>query len=274
MEEKRKIEEKEAQKKKEIEKKIEKDIEKELGEIKKLEKEKGKELSFKEIEEKKAQETEKMEKRVKTFLIIITVIIVSLILVFMFKNEVTDIIKETVGTKFNYHNFKFEKFYFGEILMYKTALTVYKNNQVVSYDLILRNDPRELEKEIQVPSQDLKLKQRTFLSLAPGTDECNETILAAWETGEFLGAIGKNNSGAVTDINQLKGSSYENETERVKTCKDAINETVIILQKSQDNETKIYKENENCFILSYKECETVKISERFILYVMLELSKT
>ena len=241
--------------------------EKEIKEEVKIEK------SEEETKKEQKQQTMKLEKNVKNLLLIIIVIVIAFILAFAFKDQLTDTIKDIAGTRFNYHEFKFEKFYFGEILMYQTQITVNKNNQLISYDLILRNDPRELEKEIPVPSQELNLMSRTYFSLAPETEDCNETILGAWKIGEFLGAIGKNNSGAVTDIKQLDGTVYENNYDKVKTCNDAINSSVIILQKSETNESKIYKENENCFILSYKDCETLKISERFVTYLLLELSK-
>jgi hypothetical protein len=242
----------------------------------KTEGKKQEEMKIEKSEEEKKeqkQQTMKLEKNVKNLLLIIVVVIIASIIAFAFKDQITDTIKDITGTRFNYYDFKFEKFYFGEILMYQTPITVNKNNQLVSYDLILRNDPRELEKEIEVPTEELNLMSITFFSLAPETDECNETILAAWKIGEFLGALGKNNSGAVIDIKQLDGTVYENDFSKVKTCDDAIDSSVIILQKSETNESKIYKENENCFILSYKDCETLKISERFVTYLILELSK-
>ena len=252
----------------------------------KEEKEKEKEEREKkeQLEKKAREESKKMEKRVKNTLIIILIILVALIFSFVFKDQITDTVKEIVGTRFTYNNFKFEKFYFGEIPMYKTEIFIPRGDQIIKYDLVLRNDPRELEEKINLLLTNKKIRLKSFFSLAPETDDCETTILAAWNIGQFLGALGINNAGATTDINTLKNSSYENDSSRVKTCKDTDDATVIILTKSKTNNTNSSSsfisheyqgiESEDCFVLNYNNCNnTIAVSERFMLMIITELNK-
>jgi hypothetical protein len=206
------------------------------------------------------------------------IVFIAALISFGFKDQITDIIKGQVGTKFEYNDFKFEKFYYGDILMYKTEIFVVKNEQVVRYDLLLRNDPRELDEKIDVSVTNSKIRTRSYFSLAPETSDCNNTMVAAWKIGEFLGALGINNSGATTDISTIINTPYANDTERVKTCEDAVGSSVIILQKSLTNSSYISQEYqgeeyEDCFVLNYRDCENIEVVERFILMLISELNK-
>ena len=246
---------------------------------KKEEKEKEEREKKEQLEKKAREESEKMEKRVKKTLLIILIIVVALIFSFIFKDQVTDTIKEIAGTRFAYNNFKFEKFYFGEIPMYKTEIFIPRGDQVIRYDLVLRNDPRELDEKINLSLTNKKIRFKSFFSLAPETDDCETTIISAWNIGQFLGALGINNAGATTDIITLKNSSYENDSSRVKTCEDTDDASVIILTESLTNSSFISHEyhgieSKDCFVLSYKDCNnTIAVTERFMLMVITELNK-
>lgn len=244
---------------------------KQQGQPEKLEEERKK-------AEEKAKKEKYLEKRTKNILLIVGIIMVALIITFAFKDTVTNFIKEKVGTIFYHNNFKFEKVYFGDILMYQTSIYFARDNQMVRYDLLLRNDPRELDENIPVDITNSKIMKRSYFSLAPETDYCNNTILAAWKVSEFLGALGINNSGAVTDPASIVNTSYAEEPDRVKTCEDAVNSTVIILQESTINKTFISQEYhgeyyKDCFVLNYADCETVAVAERFVMYLIEEFNK-
>jgi hypothetical protein len=247
-----------------------------------MEEKKEQEQESKKLEEerKKAEEKVKKEKylesRTKNILIIVGIIIVALIITFAFKDDITDFIKEKAGTIFYYNNFKFEKVYFGEIPMYQTELYMLRQGTPVRYNLLLRNDPRDLAENINVTITNPKIRRRSFFSLAPESDDCNNTILGAWKVSEFLGALGINNTGAVTDPAQIVNTSYEGEPDRVKTCEDAVNATVMVLQEAESSfisQEYQGKEYQDCFVLNYKDCETVEVAERFIMYLIEEFNK-
>jgi|GEM_PF-1804785 len=237
-----------------------------------------KENLAKEKEAKEKNPEKDLEKKIMVILAIIFIVTAVTIILLIFRQDIDNFIKEKIfKTRFKYEGMTFDKVYNWNTIMYKTDLVFVRpeTNIPIKYQFLLRNDPRLLE-AIPISFNNSKIMKRTYVSLDSGISECNDSIVAAWKLGEFMGALGLNNSGAVTDYELLKNSSLGNEPDRVKTCEDAVNATVVMFQKN--SETSISQEwngkhYEDCFVLNYNNCQIVEVAERYMLFIISEVRK-
>ncbi len=228
--------------------------------------------------DKKGEDLKKLDKSVRNLIIIFVIIAVLGILILVFRTDLTNLIQEQLGTRFKYNDMTFEKINYGTIPMYQTTVYFVFGKLPVQHNLLLRTDPRLLD-SIYIDFNNPGLLRKSYISLTPDSEKCNDTVIAAVKIGEIFGALTINNSAAVTDVNMLKNDSFAKDPERVKTCDDSANATVVILKQSDDNRTYISHVYDgyiypNCYVLYYENCDKiVPVSERFILLVIEILRK-
>ena len=181
--------------------------------------------------------------------------------------------------KFTYINLDFQKTQLGGIsgsvtggttgglYFYSTLIPVAASSNWVigSFSMNFRNDPRELEnmtfeKTTTVP---VFTKERTVY-ISPGKIErnCEESIAATLTLSGFLRQFALLNvSAGISDKKVAEESNFP-----YITCANTKKNTVIEI--IEGNETKIEQVNPNCYRLIYKDCEIMKVSERFILAIL------
>jgi len=223
------------------------------------------EAEEKKVEEKKEEikqeikhEHPKKEKGEKTFKAILIVLIIIAVgfLIFVFVKDYVNL----KPSEFDYHGLQYTKIREGGIDMYKTSALLFKNGEQFIYNLVIRHDPKELDK-IPVDING-SIYKKLYISYDPVTVRCKDVPLSSWRLGDFFGALGVNASGA---LHNLPEDATEAEKESVKTCADSLDATVVLIREG--NESKIYRDAmyKDCIIVDVKDCEVLQSSERLVL---------
>lgn len=214
---------------------------------------------------KESKKVRKIRKTRFVVFILIILIIVAAVIFLLNYNE---------SDKFIYHGKTWKIEYKNNLTFYTIRLSIPRTREIensteqenytLHYNLKLINDPRILDR---IPQNIEEMPhKKTYLSIDESIMGCKNNVLAAWEIGEFLGALGIEAEGAVTSLDIFEEILNKDYLEKkVKTCADADQNTTILILKS-DEINQIFKDstNENCFILQAKECETLEITERYL----------
>ncbi|MDD5191549.1 MAG: hypothetical protein PHH54_02775 [Candidatus Nanoarchaeia archaeon] len=217
-------------------------------------------------ETKKAISSKKLinKKNIQSRQIMWTIILmVCLILIII----VVPFIKTNFINKFRYITLDFQKTQLGDMYFYSTKIPVAdsSNNIVGAFSINFRNDPRELE--------DMNIKMTTTVPvfikdkavyISPGKIErnCIESSAATLTLSGFLRQFAQLNiSAGISD----KKVAEENNFPYI-TCANSKKNTVIEI--IEGNETKIEQISPDCYRLEYKDCDIMKVSERFILLIL------
>ncbi|MDP1728981.1 MAG: hypothetical protein Q8L27_02135 [archaeon] len=171
------------------------------------------------------------------------------------------------NTSFTFNGVDFEKRYYGELLFYTAKIPVedYYGN-IIEYRLLdFRNDPRKLDKMVEIP-EDLQITFRddymTYLSFLEDTLKCENNGLASANFAIFLRDV----------IKVEYKPALANETEAIQknlthvTCENSPFNTVIYIH--QGDETKITKRIASCYDVEFKNCEILEALERFELKIL------
>lgn len=170
-----------------------------------------------------------------------------------------------VSNNFTYQGVEFKKTYFGKIPFYSAQIPVINSQgKVVSITNIdFRGNPKDLNDvsyAIQGPIKFVKNKI-VYAVYDKDLEICEFNGVAATDLGEFLGVLGLNRTGAVNDVEHKVNSSlvYAN-------CENNPNNTVILLKSGEENSIK--QTAQNCYVLTSKDCDVLKVIERFKLEVL------
>lgn len=202
-------------------------------------------------------------KKITIALVILVLLLAIVVLGFVFKTQLLGLWNKAQGGTFTYHNMTFNKTYFGNLLMYQTDLAIYRpiQNNTLYWQLKLRNDPRELDKDIAANLTD-KVTRKVYISFDKEPLECNETILAAYKLGEFMDALGAYKE--ATFANEALANENNN-TYKVKNCSHAQDEWSVIMLKQSNTDKSYIHQDGKCYIMEIANCETIESSERLIL---------
>lgn len=203
------------------------------------------------IEEKTDEKLDKKtSNQVKWFFIFLGVVLIALLLGGWVNIE---------AKKFDYIGLTFQKEKFGEIPIYTTQITGYGiNGMPMNFKLVLRNDPSKSEIPIEGKIRFLR-NSPVYISInsSSGIEECGDAI-ALVSYGYFMTGLGFD----------LKTASPDQELANERNqpfvdCSNKKDSTVVLL--TSGNETKISQspDNENCYVLSVNNCETIPLVERF-----------
>ena len=175
--------------------------------------------------------------------------------------------------KFDYHGLTFQKTQLGEIEFYSTKFpVVLGTGQVVGeYAVNLRNDPREIEDiEVRATYNEIKFRYYenedggigyypVYVSLDPHMEVCEDSGIAMLTLSGFL----KDSGLQVGSASMNKTYAEENDL-LYKRCEE---ESTVILV-TQGNENKVTEIGETCFEIRFKDCDILKVTERFVLNVL------
>ena len=161
--------------------------------------------------------------------------------------------------KVSYGGLIYEKIAYSQtVSLYHTQIPVkdVNGNLIANFNLYLRNDPREL-KEIAI-SDPIQLKVGTIVSLDKDAEiSCSDAGIAGANFFGFLKTAGVKVSVAYAqeDYAKERNASYVN-------CETNTSQSVIVIRKGKEN--RIIQERKDCFVLEFKDCEILKITERFM----------
>ncbi|MDP3026480.1 MAG: hypothetical protein Q8N63_02140 [Nanoarchaeota archaeon] len=176
-------------------------------------------------------------------------------------------IKNNLINKFRYITLDFQKTQLGDMYFYSTLIPVAdsSNNIVGTFSMNFRNDPRK--------SEDINFKKTTttpvFIKdkpvyISPGKIErnCVESSAATLTLSGFLRQFAQLNvSAGISD----KKVAEENNFPYISCINTKKNTVIEIIE---GNETKIEQISPDCYRLEYKDCDIMKVSEKFILEIL------
>lgn len=231
-----------------------------MAEKKTIKKSKQKEVNVSEKKEKKSTSKDKQNKQLVWAIILMVSVLAIIILV--------PLIKYQFINKFVYSNLDFQKTQdsAGNIF-YSTRIPVgdMYGKVIGSFFINFRNDPRKLKdieykKTTTVPifSRD----KTVYISTGNMSRNCADGTAATLTLSGFLRQFAQMNvSGAIGD----KKIAEENNLPFV-TCLNSRNNTVINLVEG--DETRIVQTSPDCYTLEFKDCEVMKVSEKFVLEII------
>jgi hypothetical protein len=171
------------------------------------------------------------------------------------------------ANKFVYIDLDFQKTQLGKIFFYSTRVptTDMKGQINGAYAINFRKDPRQLESIPVNLSKGIitfRKDNTVYISLNPNMKSCEDNTLAFINLAGFLRDFaGLKIKSAVSD----KKYGEENSI-LYADCKSSQNNTVIFITSGE--ETKITQTSENCYELTYKNCEVLDVSEKFMVEIL------
>jgi len=166
------------------------------------------------------------------------------------------------GSKyFNYGGLTYEKVTSRNVDLYHTqmALKDVDGNLVANYNLYLRNDPREL-KNITIDGNFVLKNRNVIVSLDPEVERgCEDSGIAGANFFSFMKVSGYDVKIGYTNKTyaQERNASFSN-------CDVNYGPYYDFVVIKRGNETSIVKREENCYELYFKDCEILKVTERFM----------
>lgn len=168
---------------------------------------------------------------------------------------------------FEYGNIDFQKTKQGDIVYYSTNIPLVNKNYMVigNYPVNLQTDPRKMDfinTEINGGNITFIKNNIVYITVQSDSPRCEYNAVAVARLASFLnGFAGFNVKGALDNKTYAEDNKLP-----YATCKDNKNNTVIYFKSS--NETSIKKINNECYELTYKECEILPVSEKFELMIL------
>jgi len=174
--------------------------------------------------------------------------------------------------KFDYHGLTFQKTQLGEIEFYSTKFPVLAatGNVIGNYAVNLRNDPRELENiTVKATFDDIDFRfhkengaikyDPVYISLDPFMGVCEDSTIAVLTLSGFLGDSGLDVKSASMDKEYAEANNFT-----YKRCAD--DSSVIMITQGDVN--KITEIGDVCYEIRFKDCDILKVSERFVLKML------
>ncbi|MEM4625521.1 MAG: hypothetical protein QXJ28_02035 [Candidatus Pacearchaeota archaeon] len=215
-----------------------------------------------EVEEQEKKEELKIDienKQIKWILIIGTLVILGTIATFWAIHE---------SNSFEYGGFNFRKENFGKIPIYKTRITGYTiEGNLIDFNLALRNDPRKSKVPVEGEIKILREKD-IYFSFNLSERNCGDGYVYV-ALGMFISSLGFNPVSSIAN-----SAEKANELKRpFITCENTIDRTVFIITPGEETRIKRSEENQNCYIVSYKDCESLEAIEKLEMEILLGLKK-
>jgi len=192
------------------------------------------------------------------------VLMISVLVIVIF----VPLIKYQFINKFAFSELEFQKTQAGDIIFYSTRIPVgdMDGSIIGSFFINFRNDPRKLEEEIvykETTTMPLFSRDKTvYISTGEMKRNCQDGTPAVLTLSGFLKQFALMDvSGAISN----KKIAEENGFPFI-TCLNSPKNTVINL--IEGNETKIVQTSPDCYTLEFKDCEVMKVSEKFILEII------
>jgi len=168
------------------------------------------------------------------------------------------------SNNFKYGGIEFNKNYEGSVTFYTGMVPITDDyGNIQAYRKIdLRNDPRKLKDVAVDLNGSINFIKNSTLYVSYGEmKQCIETGVAATNLGLFLATTDVSYLGAIDDPDYANSTTvpYVN-------CQTHPNNIVLLIKSG--NETQVTQTGNNCYELVFKECEILKVTEKFELTVL------
>lgn len=198
-----------------------------------------KENSNKKEEIKPKEEKSSNEKLIRNTLII-SISIILLIVAFYFY---VDSLKH-----FEYKNLEFETISYGDLIFYQTSFEVIYNGEPRQFNAFFRTKPSKLEK-IKFEDEDFSAMKFSVIQVEDGLSCDGDDVIAIANFQQIHDAIG--------------AQVFKDEN---ATCDEDSRYNHLTI-KSGDK-TEINKLGPRCYELTFKDCEILEVTERYLLELM------
>ena len=186
------------------------------------------------------------EQQLKWVFIVMGIMIIIAIGVYLFVDSLE---------KFEYGGLHFEEIMFDKLNLYHAKLSMSYGGKQILYNLFLRNDPREL-RDIPVEGK-IILDKSVSVSIDPSVETgCDDSSIAGANLGNLLRGAGLN-----LDCGYLNPIYAKERNASYITCSDSVSGSVITIQRGEENSVRT--EKEYCYVITYKDCDIMKVVERF-----------
>lgn len=216
---------------------------------KKVKKESLKEKS-EERDEKKAKK--KHETQLKWVIIGMISVLLLFLLLYVIVQE---------SKKIYYGGLEFKKLKYGQLILYHSKIPIKdaSGNLVANYNLYLRNNPLDL-KGIKINGS-LRFRKEVVISVDSSIEGCSDNGIAGGGLGMFFSAAG------ITADFAYANETYANEKKAsyIENCPENKGYSAIFIRKGDKNEVR--QESQDCYVLEFKECDILKVTEKFIIGV-------
>jgi len=213
--------------------------------------------------EKKSGETKEKGNNTSLFIVLAIALLIILICVIA-------VFYRYSSNNFTYAGIEFNKNYMGEIVFYTAKIPVMNNYGIISgyKEIDFRNDPRKLKNINITTNGNIKFANKDLAYVSYGElKQCGDSSLAATNLGIFMSITDTQYKGAIDD------SDYVNNTNiPYVNCQTHPDNTVILIKSG--NETKIIQTAKNCYELVFKECDILKVTEKFEIAILEQYIKT
>ncbi|HPD82148.1 MAG TPA: hypothetical protein PK357_03555 [Candidatus Pacearchaeota archaeon] len=157
-----------------------------------------------------------------------------------------------IGTNFEYKGVKFDMVKEGKLIFYHTSFPVIYNGSVNSYNIYLRNDPRDLEKKVPAKGTLTSLDD-TVINITEEFDCNGDQVIAIANLVNLYNAIG------VTLMRDETAS-----------CDPLGRYRYLTVQSG--NSTNIEMVGPNCYNININNCEILEGTERFIVGMLVRIN--
>lgn len=204
----------------------------------------------------KTEKTKSTEKQVGIAVWVMVGILALLIIltIFLFQNRT-----------FEHSGITFKKISYGKIILYSAQVPVLDRGGVLTgyVPIDFRNDPRDLT-DIPINIEgDIKFLDgsKVYVSINPEMEACEDNGLAMANLGIFFADAGLEAKSAFTNKTQAEEAGLP-----YKTCFDSLLSTIIVIDSGP--QTAITQTANNCYAITYNNCEITRATERFQLAVL------
>jgi len=202
----------------------------------------------KECKTSRKKQIESQNKILKNFFIGVGVIIITILLIFLFINQINS---------FEYEGVEFSIVKFCDtrpcLITYNTKIPVIYQREIISYNFYLRNDPRKLAKSVPFDGE-IVFKKDMFINI---------TFNRGCEGYETIAIVNFLNLYEISGINVIADENAE--------CDFEGNSMFVLIQES--NRTSIEQFGPACYNINIKNCEILEGTERFLIDTFVEINK-
>jgi len=194
------------------------------------------------------KQIESQNKILKNFFIGVGVIIITILLIFLFINQINS---------FEYEGVEFSIVKFCDtrpcLITYNTKIPVIYQREIIPYNFYLRNDPRKLAKSVPFDGE-IVFKNDMFINI---------TFNRGCEGHETIAIVNFLNLYEISGINVIADENAE--------CDSEGNSMFVLIQES--NRTSIEQFGPACYNINIKNCEILEGTERFLIDTFVEINK-
>jgi hypothetical protein len=189
---------------------------------------------------KKSRIAKENKMLINIFIVVGLIFLIFILIIFISKSS----------SHFKYKGVEFTTISYGDLVLYNTTFPVIYNKSVRYYVAYLRNDPRDLKKEIPFDG-DILLLEDVVLN-QKGDFVCD---------GDYIGIQNVLNTYSALGVTVISDSNA--------SCDESGRYTYIVIQPG--NETSIEQFGPSCYNININNCEILKGTERYLAEMLVQI---